>query len=244
MKKTITALAITALLATPIAAEATTYKGNTSSGHPVTMKITKGKLRYFVAGLRRRASPSRAAAAPSAVWRPSALRARSSGPSRTTASPWSASGLRLQGGHHQPRPLAQGARDRLLGPDVLRVPVHGLEVHTRDLRSTAASAAPPSRRRRLLSARRRVALKNAEPESARSYPDQRSPSARPSRSGRTCPACRRVVDHVHERGLARAGRHRAAVLSLPWWERMMWPTAWHRSGGKPSMASMAVRTRK
>ena len=52
MKKTITALAVTALLATPIAAEATTYKGKTSSGHPVTMKIEGKRLKEIVGGVR------------------------------------------------------------------------------------------------------------------------------------------------------------------------------------------------
>ncbi len=64
MKKTITALAITALLATPVAAEAATYKGKTSSGHPVTMKINKGKLRYFVAGLRSACIPIQGGGSP------------------------------------------------------------------------------------------------------------------------------------------------------------------------------------
>ncbi len=64
MKKTITALAITALLATPVAANATTYKGKTSSGHPVTMKIKSGKIRYFVAGIRSACIPIQGGGAP------------------------------------------------------------------------------------------------------------------------------------------------------------------------------------
>jgi hypothetical protein len=52
MKTKITALVVAALFALPAAAGATTYKGRTSSGHPLTMKIEKGKIRYFVAGIR------------------------------------------------------------------------------------------------------------------------------------------------------------------------------------------------
>ena len=31
--------------------------------------------------------------------------------------------------------------------------------------------------------------------------------------------------------------------SVPWWERMMWPTACASSAGKPSMSSIARRIR-
>jgi hypothetical protein len=55
MKKAITALAAAALLATAgpaSAADPVTYKGKTSSGHPITIKVKKGIIRYWRAGVR------------------------------------------------------------------------------------------------------------------------------------------------------------------------------------------------
>lgn len=54
MKITMTTLTVVAALALagPAAAKMTTYKGKTSAGHPVTMKLERGKIRYLVAGIR------------------------------------------------------------------------------------------------------------------------------------------------------------------------------------------------
>jgi len=53
MKKTATALTVIAALALagPAAAKPQVYKGKTSSGLPITAKIDKGVVRYFVAGI-------------------------------------------------------------------------------------------------------------------------------------------------------------------------------------------------
>src|SRR5215211_7517634 len=53
MKKTATALTVVAALALagPAAAKPQVYKGKTSSGLPITAKINKGIVRYFVAGI-------------------------------------------------------------------------------------------------------------------------------------------------------------------------------------------------
>ena len=55
MKKTTTALAVIAalVLAGPVAAaKTTTYKGKTSAGHPITIKVKSNKIRNIVGGIR------------------------------------------------------------------------------------------------------------------------------------------------------------------------------------------------
>ena len=55
MKKTTTALAVIAALALAgpaAAAKTTTYKGKTSAGHPITIKVKKNKIRYILGGVR------------------------------------------------------------------------------------------------------------------------------------------------------------------------------------------------
>jgi len=65
MKKTaIISLVAAVLMVLPGVAHGATYKGKTSSGHPLTMKIDKGKLRYFLAGLRSACIPIQGGGAP------------------------------------------------------------------------------------------------------------------------------------------------------------------------------------
>ena len=49
---TLTAIAVLALAGPAGAARTTTYTGKTSSGHKITAKLKKGKIRYLVAGIR------------------------------------------------------------------------------------------------------------------------------------------------------------------------------------------------
>ena len=55
MKKVVTALTVIALLAVAApasAAKAVSFKGKTSSGHPVTFKVKKGRIHDLTAGIR------------------------------------------------------------------------------------------------------------------------------------------------------------------------------------------------
>ncbi len=54
MKKTITALTVIAALALagPAAAKTTTYKGKTSAGNPITIKVKNNKINYILGGVR------------------------------------------------------------------------------------------------------------------------------------------------------------------------------------------------
>jgi hypothetical protein len=55
MRKTIaplTAIALLALAAPAGAAKTQTYKGKTSSGHKITIKVKRNKIRYIVGGVR------------------------------------------------------------------------------------------------------------------------------------------------------------------------------------------------
>ena len=55
MKKTTTAIAVIAALALAgpaAAAKTTTYKGKTSAGHPITVKVKNKKINYILGGVR------------------------------------------------------------------------------------------------------------------------------------------------------------------------------------------------
>ena len=107
--------------------------------------------------------------------------------------------------------------------------------------STGSNAAPGATRR----ARRQAARpeNQAEPERARSKPDQTSPSGswrsrrskEPSRPPRLSIMWTRTASRV-------AGTTGEPCSSWPWWLRMMWRTHWASRGSKPGMSSIARRT--
>jgi hypothetical protein len=67
MKKTITFLAVIAALALAgpaAAAKTTTYKGKTSAGHPITIKVKANKIRFIEGGVRMSCIPIQGGGAP------------------------------------------------------------------------------------------------------------------------------------------------------------------------------------